>query len=152
MKKEKKIRNIKDKSGKIEVWQQYYEEKVKENIEETNVLRGENLEHEGNEDITINEVKEAINDTKIGKAEGRDEITPKYIKYGGETLQTEILKLCNRIWQGEEIPQDWNENIIVPNYKKGNTLDCSNYKAICLSSTASKVYTRILVKKTKKTY
>ena len=81
----------------MEIWKQHYEEKFKENKQGTNEMRVEPTGNEGNDDIKIIEVKEAIKNIKVGKAEGRDKITPEFIKYGGETLQPEILKICNKI-------------------------------------------------------
>jgi hypothetical protein len=49
------------------------------------------------------------------------------IHSGGETLQSEIHKLINCIWSKEELPDQWNESIIVLIYKKGDKTDCSNY-------------------------
>ena len=32
------------------------------------------------------------------------------------------------IWNKEELPQEWKESIIVPIHKKGDRMDCNNYR------------------------
>jgi hypothetical protein len=48
----------------------------------------------------------------------------------GRTIQHEISKCIISIWNKEELLQEWKEPIIVPNYKKGDKTDCSNYGGI----------------------
>jgi hypothetical protein len=40
------------------------------------------------------------------------------IEAGGRTICSEIHKLINSISSKEELPEDWKESIIVPNYEK----------------------------------
>jgi hypothetical protein len=42
----------------------------------------------------------------------------------------DIHKLINSIWNKEELPEQWNESIFVPIYKKVDKTDCSNYRGI----------------------
>jgi hypothetical protein len=48
------------------------------------------------------------------KSAGSDQIPVELIQAGGETLQSEINKLINSIWNKEEVPDQWKESIIVP--------------------------------------
>lgn len=66
---------------------------------------------------------------------------------GGGRLKKWIQRICQQVYEGENIPKEWEENIIVPIHKKGNTNDCDNYRAICLSSCVQKIYSRIIEKK-----
>jgi hypothetical protein len=58
---------------------------------------------------------------------------------------SEIHKLINCIWSKEELPEQWKESIIVPIYKKGDKMDCSNYQGISLLSTSYKILSNILL-------
>ena len=74
-------------------------------------------------------------------------ISAEELKATGEPGVRIIHKLCNRIWDTGEIPQDWGRAVIVPIYKKKDKLDCSNYRGISLLSLAGKVFCSILHKR-----
>ena len=55
-----------------------------------------------------------------------------------------LYSICQQIWKTQQWPQDWKRSVFIPNPKKGNAKDCSNYHTIALISHASKVTLRIL--------
>ena len=44
----------------------------------------------------------------------------------------------------QQWPQDWKRSVFIPNPKKGNVTECSNYHTIALISHASKAMLKIL--------
>jgi len=64
------------------------------------------------------EVELAIEKLKRHKSPGIVQITSELIKAGGRTICSEIHKIINSILSKEELPEEWKESIIVPNYKK----------------------------------
>lgn len=151
----KQMRSIKDGNNNLktqekdilETWRVHYENKFADETPEEE--EGENNQPEENaetptESITEEEVCLAVKKMRNGKAAGEDEITPELIKKGGEVVIQWLKKLYNQCWETETIPQDWEKNVIVPIHKKGETTQCENYRAICLSSCALKIYSRIL--------
>jgi hypothetical protein len=62
----------------------------------------------------------------------RGKITAQLIKHGGRKLWIRIYQLIKRVWETEQMPQEWSTAIICPLYKKGNKLECSNYRGISL--------------------
>jgi len=57
----------------------------------------------------------------------------------------EIHKLIISIWKKEKLPEEWKELIIVPIHKKGDKIDCSNYRGISLLPTTYKILSNILL-------
>jgi hypothetical protein len=60
------------------------------------------------------------------------------------TICSEIHKFITSVWNKEELPEEWNESIIVPIYKKDNEIDFSNYRGISILSTTYKILSSIL--------
>jgi hypothetical protein len=48
-------------------------------------------------------------------------------------LWSEFHKLINSIWIKEQLSDQWEESIIVPIPKKGDKIDCSNYREISMA-------------------
>ena len=55
-----------------------------------------------------------------------------------------MLAICQQIWKTQQWPQGWKRSVFIPNPKKGNAKECSNYCTIALISHASKVMLKIL--------
>jgi sorting nexin-29 len=48
-------------------------------------------------------------------------------------------------WNNEELPEKWKESIIVPMHKKGDKIDCNNYRGLSLLRTTYKILSNILL-------
>ena len=55
-----------------------------------------------------------------------------------------LHSICQQIWKTQQWPQDWKRSVFIPNPKKGNAKECSDYRTIALISHASKVMPKIL--------
>jgi len=86
----------------------------------------------------------AIGKLKNHKSPGIDQIPAESIKAGGRTICCAIHKLIS-IWNKEELPEEWKESIIVSIYKKGDKIDCNNYRGISLLPTTYKILSNILL-------
>ena len=96
---------------------------------------------------SYNEVCSIIHKLKSNKAGGTDNIIPELIKQGGRTLKQRIYKCTLMIWEKEQLPNQWKEGIICRLYKKGDRLDCMNYRLITLLNVAHKIFAIILNQK-----
>jgi hypothetical protein len=85
-----------------------------------------------------------INNLKTSKAAGSDNIPPELIKNRGRTLRKPLHQLILNIWDNEQPPDQWNEGIICPIFKKGDRPNCENYRPITLLNSAYKVYATLL--------
>jgi hypothetical protein len=66
------------------------------------------------------------------------------IQAGDNTLHSEIHKLINSIWRKGELPEQLKKSTVVPNHKKSDKADCSNYQGISLLQIIYKILSRIL--------
>lgn len=71
------------------------------------ITEGDGEERKGNEEeISKDEIKEAIKKIKEGKATGIDGIPGEAWKYGGEETMEWTWIFCNRVWKGEGWPRN----------------------------------------------
>lgn len=70
-------------------------------------------------EVTDQEIITIVKKLKNRKSPGDDGITNEMIKYGGERLLSEIIKLVKQIFQKTKIPDDWKTSIVIPVFKKG---------------------------------
>ena len=95
--------------------------------------------------ILREEVEAAVKSLKPGKSAGVDNIPAELLQAGGETMIDVLLNICNKIWQTGEWPTPWTQSLVITLPKKGNLLQCQNYRTIKLISHASKVILKILL-------
>jgi sorting nexin-29 len=55
-----------------------------------------------------------------------------------------LHKIVQKVWETETIPQKWEEGLICPIHKKGDPLECQNYRGITLLNTMFKFFSSIL--------
>ena len=132
-------------------WSEYFLEHFKLNKGNGN---GQSMQERGKDQLQTAElyikppdeidVEMAIDKLKQNKAPGYDLIPAEMIKKGGRELRLAILKLIQRIWENEIIPQEWKVGMINPIYKKGDNMMCENYRAITLLHTTYKILANIL--------
>jgi hypothetical protein len=90
-------------------------------------------------------VEISVGELKRYKSLGSDQIPVELLEAGGETLCSEVHKLICPVWNKKELPQQWEEYIIVPFHKKGDMTDCNNYQGISLLSAAYRMLPNILL-------
>lgn len=131
---------------KVTKWKNYFEELLNSEVPVRPVpTRIDHRAEQEVNDVSMQEVKEAINSLKNWKASGTDGIPVELIKYDEEALHQAIYELCQKIWNDEELSEEWNKAIVVPLHKKGDKLSCNNYRGISLLNTTYKVFSQILL-------
>jgi hypothetical protein len=94
-------------------------------------------------ETSASEFELTIEKLKSHKSPGIDQIPAELTK----TICCEIHKRITSvsIWNKEELPEERKESILVPIYKKGNKIYCSNYSGISLLPTTYKHLSNILL-------
>ena len=97
--------------------------------------------------MLLEEVGEAVNEMKSGKAPGLDGFLVECLQKGGMAVLEWLVILLNLYFDMRVVPMDWCEACIVPLYKgKGDKYECSNSRGISLLSVAGKLFGRVLIK------
>jgi hypothetical protein len=130
----------------LERWAEYFEDMLNVKVDE----EPESTEYTDELEITepsLDEVRQAVESLRNSRAPGEDQLTAELLKNGGPELIRTLHKLICEIWVNETMPEDWGTSLICPIFKKGNKLNCSNYRGIMLLNVAYKVFSAILQKR-----
>ena len=71
------------------------------------------------------------------------------IKYSGEKLYAEIVKLMKSIFIKSQMSEEWKSSILVPVFKKVDRMNLKNYKGIQMLSSFLKITTKKIHEKLK---
>uniref|UniRef100_A0A8D8LL21 Craniofacial development protein 2 n=3 Tax=Cacopsylla melanoneura TaxID=428564 RepID=A0A8D8LL21_9HEMI len=134
----------------LERWKEHFSDllNTEENVPRTTEPH-ESMNEEATEPPTRTDVRAAIARLKNHKAPGEDTIVAELLKWGGEDLNAAIHDIVTAIWTQEKMPEKWHTGIICPVFKKGDKMECINYRGITLLSTAYKVLSSIINDKLK---
>ena len=80
----------------------------------------------------------------MNKASGGDGIPVELFQILKDDAVNMMHSIWQQIWKTQQWPQDWKRSVFIPNPKKGNAKECSNYHTIALISHTSKVMLKIL--------
>ena len=77
---------------------------------------------------------------KNHKSPGIAGIPAELLKALPEVAVDELRSVITKGWDNEYIPDDWKTSIIVFIFKKGDRMDCKNYRGISLIPIAAKLF------------
>ena len=98
-------------------------------------------------DPTEEEVAAAMKATANADAVGPDELSAELLKLGlqqDRTILLEFHRLTTLICRERKVPQQWKDVAITVLHKKGEKMECGNYRGISLVSHAGKVLLKVL--------
>jgi hypothetical protein len=133
-----------DERERAQAWKDHMEKVMNEENEwdrdvEVDVVQGPI------EKVTLAEVEKAIKAMKLGKAAGASAVSAEHIKASGMIGTEVMMRIANRVLDGEGIPDDWKHSVLVPLYKgKGDVRDCGAYRGVKLLEHGMKVVERVL--------
>ena len=91
----------------------------------------------------MDELKTVIKSLPSGKACGLDKVPMEVWKNG--TLNEQLLDICNDLLRNGTAPDLWRKSCIIPIPKKGDLGQPSNYRGISLTSTAAKIFNKMIL-------
>ena len=68
---------------------------------------------------------------KSGKAAGPDGIPPEALKVEIQTYTEMLHPLLSKIWERENVPEDWKKGHLVKLHKKGDLSSCGIWRGLC---------------------
>ncbi|XP_072392124.1 uncharacterized protein [Diabrotica undecimpunctata] len=121
-----------------EKWKEHYENLLTESRAEYTTQSPTEVFVEGEEIVVgVDMVKKAVTELKNGRAPGPENIPAELIKCGTDKLFLALTWCMNKYINGVTPPSLWKVAYISSIHKKGNKLDCSNYRGISVTSTLS---------------
>ena len=93
------------------------------------------------------EIRRAILKSALCKAPGPDDIALELLRFGGEVTLNKLHEICEEVWENGTWPEEWTQSVFIPLPKKGDLLQCSNYRTIALVSHASKILLRVILER-----
>ena len=105
--------------------------------------------------IPLEEVGEAVNEMKSGKAPGLDGFPVECLKKCGMAVLEWLVRLVNSSFDMGVVPIDWRGAFIVHKGKgacivhkgKGDKCECSSSRGISLLSVVGELFCRVLIKR-----
>jgi hypothetical protein len=127
-------------------WKEHFEAHLNEGSESEQPTRPVYLRDDGvdNDLPSRQEIKGVPKYLENNKAVGTDSIAAKLLKNGEPNLVDALHGIIQQAWTNEILPRSWTEGVLCPVYKKGNSLDCKNYREICFLNVTYKVFAKIL--------
>jgi hypothetical protein len=101
------------------------------------------------ENISRDEMERTIRQLKNGKSGGVNNIPPEVIKAMDNIAVNALHHLINRIWNEEQIPDDWQKRLLVKLPKKGDISLSDNWRGITLLSIQSKILCSVILERIK---
>ncbi|XP_038121252.1 uncharacterized protein LOC119770429 [Culex quinquefasciatus] len=135
-----------DKTAVAARWKEHFQQLLNGETREGIVEDRMNVEDDGIAvDLpTLEDVEKAVKELKNAKSAGKDGLPAELFKHGSARMIEILHQIVQRIWCEEQLPTDWLDGLITPIYKKGQRLDCANYRGITILNSAYKVLSRIL--------
>jgi sorting nexin-29 len=93
---------------------------------------------------TKNETEEAIGKLKNNQAPDIDRIQAELLNHESKELIGILQEFLGLIWTNENMPDEWKTGIICLLHKKGDPMQCANYRGISLLNTTYKIFSKIM--------
>src|SRR5215469_8352859 len=123
----------------MERWDEYISELFRDNRQE-NI----NIQYNGEgPPILKEELEDAMNKMKFGKAVGNDEIALEMLKALGNFAVEKIITLANKIYESGKLTNQMSKQVFIAIPKVQKTLECQKHRIISIMSQVIKILLRV---------
>ena len=126
---------------KIKIWKEY-EEKL---------LNEENDWNKSMEQVSTEDVMEALILMNTGKAAGPSRVTVELLNVCKQESVRRLAEVANNMLEGNKMPESWRKSDLISIFKgKGDVRSCGNYRSIKLLEHGMRVIERIFERRLRK--
>ena len=137
----------KDRGG---VWKRHMEKIMNEENEWDQRVEADRVEGPV-ERVSREEVVKAMGQMKTGKAAGPSGMSVEMISASGEIGIGVMIEMCQRVFDGGGMPDEWTLSVVVPIFKgKGDSMSCGAYRGVKLLEHGMKIMERVLENRLRK--
>jgi hypothetical protein len=90
------------------------------------------------------EIEGALHYLKNNMVADVDSIAAELLKNCEHNLVDALHAVIQQAWKSETLPRSWTELVLCPVYKKGDNLDCKNYRGIWILNMTYKVFAKTI--------
>lgn len=108
------------------------------------------VEYDEDDEITVQEVENAIRTLKNRKSCGPQGIPNELLKHSPQVLRELLAYVFTLFYKGHDLPHEWTKAHINNIYKKGDRKNCSNYRGLSVINSLSRLYGKIIKNKIEK--
>ena len=122
----------------------HIQERATNHTQETTNSNSVGYPHISSVSISENGVLKLLQNIKINKATGPDNIPCRILKEAANEIAPILTDIFSSSLDSGTLPSDWKTARVAPVFKKGNTNEASNYRPISLTCVCSKLMEHIL--------
>ena len=113
---------------RAKIWKEYMKKIINEENEWEHMVETDLVEGTVKK-VVRDEIVEAMQSMKSGKATGPSEVNVETIVASGEVGMKVMMELCQRVLDGRGMPDEWKTSVIVPIFKeKSDVMSCESYR------------------------
>ena len=113
---------------RAKIWKEYMKKIINEENEWEHMVETDLVEGTVKK-VVRDEIVEAMQSMKSGKATGPSEVNVETIVASGEVGMKVMMELCQRVLDGRGMPDEWKTSVIVPIFKeKSDVMSCGSYR------------------------
>ena len=129
---------------RAKIWKEHMEKIMNEKSEWDRMVETDLVEGPV-EKVVRNEIVEAMQSMKSGKATGTSEVSVEVIVASGEIGVKVMMELCQRVLDGRGMPYEWKTSVVVPIFKGiGGVMSCGSYRGVKLLEHTIKIVITLL--------